>query len=395
MTKLLKDVKIARVSTVPFFVLTQLRSQLEAISEAGANVTVITSDDEEDDSINQLNYCKFKPVYIAREINIKADIATLFRLIKLFKTEGFDIVHSTTPKAGLLCALAAKLSRIPIRLHTFTGQPWVTMNGIKKSIVKFCDKLISSLNTHTYVDSFSQREFLIENKVVDKAKTTVLGSGSLAGVNTLRFNAANFSDLDRKKIRERYNISETALVLLFVGRITRDKGIFELIEAFSLLENNSELVLLVVGPFEQELEQEIRAFAKRLCGEKVIFTGFCSEPESFMAITDILCLPSYREGFGTVIIEAAAMGVPVVGTKIYGLTDAVVEGITGSLVEPRNVQQLTQAIQQLISDKDLRSSMGQSAKTRALNEFDSKKCGTLLVNEYKKLLDSYKANRVC
>ena len=392
MINLLKGIKVARVSTIPFFVLTQLRSQLEAISDAGAKVTVIASDDEVSDSINQLKYCEFKPIYIAREINIKADIATLFQLVKLFKKENFDIVHSTTPKAGLLCALAAKLSKVPVRLHTFTGQPWVTMSGIKRNIVKFCDKLIGFLNTHTYVDSFSQLEFLIETKVVNQEKTTVLGSGSLAGVNLSRFNSDNFSAEDREKIRKQYKISETTLVLLFVGRITRDKGIFELIEAVSRLESNQDFVLLVVGPFEQDLEQEIRAFAQRLCGEKVIFTGFCSEPEKFMAITDILCLPSYREGFGTVIIEAAAMGIPVVGTRIYGLTDAVIDGETGCLVEPKNVQELTQAIQKLISDLDLRLTMGQKAKTRALNEFDSKKCGALLVSEYRKLLDTHKSN---
>ncbi|MDR3442161.1 MAG: glycosyltransferase family 4 protein [Legionella sp.] len=383
----LENVKIARVSTVPFFILAHLRSQLEIVNAAGADITVVASEDEKSDAINQLHYCKFKPIYIAREISLIADVITLFQLVKLFKTEQFDIVHSSTPKAGLLCALAAKLSKIPVRLHTFTGQPWVTMEGIKKSIVKFCDKIINSLNTHNYVDSFSQREFLIENKVVTPEKITVLGSGSFGGVNLEKFNAKKFSDADRKQTKETLGINHDALILLFVGRVTRDKGIFELIEAFSLLETNNSR-LLIVGPFELGLEQEIRNLAKHLCGDRIIFTGFCAEPERMMAVSDILCLPSYREGFGTVVIEAAAMSIPTIGTRIYGLTDAIVDGATGWLIQPKNVLQLKEAMQQLITDAPLRQSMGQNAYTRAVNEFDSKKCGALLVNEYKRLLNN-------
>jgi glycosyltransferase involved in cell wall biosynthesis len=387
MVKRLQNTRVARVSTVPFFVLTQLVTQLEAINHAGASVTVITSDDELGHNLGALNYCKFNPIYIAREISFFADLVALFKLWRFFREQRFDIVHSTTPKAGLLCAIAGWLAGVPIRLHTFTGQAWITMKGPKKGIVKFCDKLITLFNTRCYADSFSQRDFLVNNKVARQEKLAVIGSGSLAGVDINRFSQDGFSIEEKKEIRCSLNLSDETMVLLFVGRVTKDKGLYELLEVMrDLLAEGHDVSLLIVGPFEQQFEQEIRPYAQQLCGNKVQFTGFSSEPEYFMAVADILCIPSYREGFGTVVIEAAAMGIPVVGTNIYGLTDAVVNGKTGLLVEKKNVVELRDALHKLVNDKHLRKKLGANAKQRAINEFDSKKCGELLVMEYERLL---------
>ncbi|KTC81415.1 glycosyltransferase family 4 protein [Legionella brunensis] len=388
MAKKIKLARIARVSTIPLFVFTQLRTQLEAIGDTGADITIITSPDELLSTM-KISHCKLKTVRIVREISLFSDIISLISLIKMFRSGQFDIVHSNTPKAGLLCAIAARFAQIPIRLHTFTGQTWVTMSGIKKSIVKACDKLIGVLNTHCYADSPSQRHFLIQSKVIKPEKISVLGIGSLAGVNIARFNPTNYTEADKNKIRDSVKVKQNDLVLLFVGRITKDKGIFELIKAFGeLIKNEKEISLIVVGPFEQGIEQDVRVLAQQCAGDKVIFPGFCVEPENFIVIADILCLPSYREGFGTVVIEAAAMGVPTVGTNIYGLTDAIVDGKTGLLVEPKNVEQLTAALKRLVLDEELRAIMGKNAQKRAINEFDSKKFGHLVVEEYERLLNS-------
>ncbi len=385
---------IARVATVPLFVVTHLSAQLAAIADSGASVTVITSPDELSMSLPSTQY-RFKPVYIARKIHLLSDLISLIKLVKLFRKERYHIVHSTTPKAGLLCALAAKLAGVPIRLHTYTGQTWITLSGFKKTVVKFCDKLIGGCNTHCYADSTSQKEFLIKNKIIKQKNISVLGSGSLSGVDIKRFEEANFPKHEKIKIRTQLGI-KAEIVLLFLGRITKDKGIFELIESFSqLLQENLSLKLIIAGPFEDNLEQSFKAYAQQLCGsEKVLFLKFCEKPENLIAITDILCLPSYREGFGTVAIEAAAMGVPTVGTKIYGLTDAIVDGQTGLLVEPRNTTQLTRALKTLISNEQLRVTMGQHAKERAIKEFDSRIVSHLVVNEYSRLLSEYKENKL-
>ena len=137
----LQGVRVARVSTISFSTLTQLCPQLEAINRVGGQITIITSEDELSDELRKLEFCSFKLIHIARKISIFSDMASLFKLWKLFRSQRFDIVHSITPKAGFLCAIASRLARIPIRLHTYTGQPWVTMQGMKKNIVKFCDKV--------------------------------------------------------------------------------------------------------------------------------------------------------------------------------------------------------------------------------------------------------------
>jgi glycosyltransferase involved in cell wall biosynthesis len=393
MTKQLHNVHIARVSTVPLFMVTLLRTQLQAINNAGATVTVICSNDELSDSIYRLTNCQFKPLYIAREISLMADAISLLRLIRIFYSEKYDIVHSTTPKAGLLCAIAAKLAGVPIRIHTFTGQSWVTANGIKKAVLKFCDKLIGLLNIHCYADSRSQLDFLVRKKIVDQTKIAVIGEGSVAGVDIERFNEKKYSEKNKKDIRTSLNINDSSLILLFVGRVTKDKGIFELVESVgNLIRKGHDVVLLIVGPFEKGLESQIRAHGQKLCEQKVVFEGFSSEPENFMAVADILCLPSYREGFGSVVIEAAAMGVPAVGTRIYGLVDAIVDGVTGLLIEPRNIIQLTAALERLVSDDQLRMQMKRQAKKRALSLFNSVEFGKLWVNEYEKLISEIKKN---
>ncbi|ASQ46400.1 glycosyltransferase family 4 protein [Legionella clemsonensis] len=389
MAKKIESARIARVSTVPLFVYTLLRTQVEAIANTGAEVTIITSPGDLHHSIQPICNCQYEHVKIAREISIISDLKTLIKLVMLFHVKKFDIVHSNTPKAGLLCAIAAKLTGTPIRLHTFTGQTWATASGIKRAILKFCDKVISRLNTHCYADSPSQQDYLIKNKVIHEKKISVLGKGSLAGVNLSRFSQSNFSEVDKKAVCDSLNIKKDQLVVLFVGRVTRDKGIFELIESFGqLLENNVDAVLLIVGPFEQDIEQKARMHAQKHCKKNVIFVGFCPQPEKFMAIADILCLPSYREGFGTVVIEAAAMEVPAIGTKIYGLTDAIVDGETGLLVEPKNVEQLTVALKTLASNPELRQKMAKNAKARAIREFDSGAFGDLVINDYKNLLNN-------
>lgn len=352
------------------------------------DVCIITSNDELGNSVQEIKGGRFKPVIISREINLLSDLKALFKLWQLLRKEYFDIIHSTTPKADLLCAIATKLAGVPICIHTFTGQAWVTMTGLKKRIVQWSDKLIAKLNSMCYADSFSQRDFLISNRIVAKDKIKVIGSGSLAGVDVDRFSQGRFSIDEKSKFKASLNIDEFAKVLLFIGRVTKEKGVFELFEAVKhTIQQGHNIVLIVIGPFEQQNEQEVRLIAKQHCGDRVRFMGFQEYPENYLAITDLLCLPSYREGFGTVVIEAAAMQVPVVGTNIYGLVDAVVNEETGILVEPRNVSQLADAIEKLIADDALRAQLGLQAKERAISEFSSAKCAEFLVNEYNSLLN--------
>lgn len=379
----LQGVRVARVSTVAFFVETQLHAQIATIVQAGAQVTVVASEDGLEREIPGSCYVS---IDIPRKIEIFRDFSALIKLWLFFRRSDFKIVHSTTPKAGLLCCLAAKFAGVPVRLHTFTGQPWVGLTGVKRFLSKGSDKLIALLNTHCYADSCSQKDFIVESGVSRSERISVLGSGSLAGVDLERFNPSRFSDADKSKLKAELGITPSFPVLLFVGRLSRDKGIVELLAAYQeLITENGGAFLVLLGPHETNIDSFLDRLTEAV-KEKIIMPGFSSEPERFMAIADILLLPSYREGFGTVVIEAAAMSVPAIGTDIYGLSDAIVDGKTGLLVPVKNVDKLAKAINLLLHDDDLRLEMGISARRRVEEEFSHIHTSELLIEEYVRLL---------
>lgn len=380
----LRGVRIARISTVPFFVVAQLKHQIAMLGKQGARVTVVTSKEPELTLLEGLTGVTCVPIDIPRSISPWRDLLALFRLFLFFKREHIQIVHSTTPKAGLLTALAAFFAGVPVRLHTFTGQPWVSMRGAKRWLARVSDKLIGNLNTRCYADSVSQRQFLIAQGVVDSGRLFVIGAGSLAGVDVQRFDRNRFPQRQCESMRQSLGIPGDAPVLLFLGRITVDKGVRELLQAFELLKAAaSDAHLVFVGRLD--VESGVSGVIslhdiERLGNAHVV--GYTESPEAYLAIADILCLPSYREGFGTVVIEAAAMGVPTVGTDIYGLSDAVVHGETGLLVPPRNAKELASALGKLLADRPLQKRMGESAKRRAYDLFDAKKVNGKVVDEY-------------
>ena len=377
----LKKISIARVSTVPFFVNTQLTSQIEYLANSGCDVTVICSDGD----IKAKNV-NFLPVEIPRKVNLIKDFQACYKLYTTFKSQGFDVVHSTTPKAGLLCSLAGFFSRTPVRIHTFTGQTWAEEKGWKRQFFKLIDKLIVALNTHSYADSPSQRQFLINEKIARPNKLTCLGQGSLSGVDLQRFDPEIWLK-EKSEIVEKLSISKEAFVYLFVGRVTIDKGIRELLEAFSkVLAVIPSAMLIVVGPIEDGVKNLIEKYQK-LLGQALVINGFSAEPEKFFAIADVLVLPSYREGFGTTVIEAAAMGLPTIGTDIYGLKDAILDKTTGVLVPVRKVEQLYDSMLNLQTDLELRLRLSKNSKERAENLFSSEFLSKLTLQEYQRWLE--------
>lgn len=381
--------RIARISTVPYFVVSQLSGQIGFLVQNDASVTVITSDGEELDKLRTaIPSLNIETMEIARKISLVQDMGALFRLFLLFRRGRFDIVHSTTPKAGLITAIAGKLAGVPVRLHTFTGQQWVHLHGPVRWVSRWSDWLVGKLNTHCYADSESQRQFLVEDGLISQQSMSVIGAGSLAGVDMDRFNPAKFSTQAKEATRRELGIPEQSPVLLFVGRITADKGVRELIAAFKGLKQKGIPVHLVMaGPLDTgKGNEDIAADLGTGGGHDVHLVGYTECPEKYMAIADILCLPSYREGFGTVVIEAAAMGVPTVGTNIYGLSDAVRNGETGILVEPRDPVALEAALSQLLQDERQRDGMGMAARQRVEKLFDANHVNREVFEEYRRLL---------
>lgn len=320
----------------------------------------------------------FFPLQICRKISIIKDILALISLWRLFRKEKFDSVHSITPKAGLLTMLAAKFAGIQLRFHTFTGQVWATQQGGRRIVLKELDRVLAMSATHVFADSESQRLFLINNKVVKSSAINVLADGSISGVDVNRF---KYNESIRLKIRAGCQIPSDAIVFLFVGRLTYDKGLLDLLSAFaSAAEKCVNIHLMIVGPDEDGLESKVSILLQKFSG-RVHRVGFTNSPEDYMTAADVFCLPSYREGFGSVIIEAASVGLPTIASRIYGITDAIEDGVTGILHSPASVLDISEAMLFFASNAAARCKMGAAARVRANNIF-SEACVTKAFSDF-------------
>lgn len=322
-------------------------------------------------------------VAIERPVALGADLAALYRLSTHLRRGSFDAVHSITPKAGLLAMAAARLARVPVRIHWFTGQVWVTRSGSRRLLLKKLDQVTATFATHLLVDSPSQMAFLASEGVAPSAKMRVLGSGSVCGVDISRFRR----DVTwRTEMRCRLNVPEAATLFAFLGRCTIDKGLMDLARAFNeLCARRDDCYLVVAGPDEDGVLPEMLQF----CGsarDRVRRLDYVDATERVLAAADVLCLPSYREGFGSVILEAAAAGAPSVGSRIYGIVDAIEDGVTGLLHEPRDPRDLCKKMLRLAEEPALRVSLGHRAQVRATAKFQQAMLTAALVDYYHEVI---------
>lgn len=309
----------------------------------------------------------FQPLKIERDISLLRDFLALITLIKLFHKHKFDCVHSLTPKAGLLAMVAARVTGVPVRVHTFTGQVWVSKTGFSRWLLKHLDMVMVWAATDLLADGFEQVDFLVNEGVVLPAQIKVLANGSICGVDSERF-APNESI--RKLIRSRFQISDEDVVVLYLGRLKRDKGVDDLCAAIEVLaDSNPNVHLLLVGPDEDGLEGEVSDIAIKFQGRVHRVADVTQTPEHFMAASDIFCLPSHREGLNVTLLESASMSVPAVASRIYGVTEVVVDGETGILHEQRNIADLAAALQKMVASSELRLRMGVAARERVLRLF--------------------------
>jgi glycosyltransferase involved in cell wall biosynthesis len=347
------------------------------------DLTVITNTDDQ----NFLAYLgvplKVTPLVIERNVSLWRDLKALTQLFFIFYRERFDLVHSLSPKSGLLAMIAAWIAIVPVRIHTFQGEVWITRKGLWRSFLKFLDKLVARCATNLLVVSFSELKFLVEQGVVSHGKSQVLANGSICGVDTVRFKP---DFIARSRTRASLGIPESDTVILYLGRLTMDKGLLDQVDAFSRVAAIYENVhLLVVGPDEEGMQKKM----KIRCVNGLLrlhFADYTASPEHYMAGADILCLPSYREGFGLVLIEAAATGLATIGSRIYGITDAIVENETGLLFTAGDVGDLTNKIEILIEDPTLRRVLGENGQVRINRDFSKELVLSELLRYYKNLL---------
>jgi len=357
--------RICMVATVPFAFNVFMRSHIDLL-KVDYDVTLVANGaaDELEGLLGE--HVTFVAMPIERKISLKEDVLALIKLWLFFRREKFDGVCSLLPKSGLLAMLAARFSGIPVRLNIFNGEVWANDRGFMRHLLKFTDRVIVACATHLLAVSPSQRDFLVQNRIVKVGKMGVVANGSITGVDENRFKP---DAVERVRLRASHQIPPNAVVFLFLGRVNRDKGVLDLIRAFvRVAQTNASHHLLVVGPDEEGLDAELSKLADRF-PERVHRVGFTDHPESYMAVGDVICLPSYREGFGMVLIEAAAAGLPAIASRIYGITDAVEEGVTGVLHQAGNANQIAEAMLLIGGDETMRRGMAEAARRRAIEEF--------------------------
>jgi glycosyltransferase involved in cell wall biosynthesis len=369
--------KICLIVSSPITIKVFLLNHLIALSKI-YDVTIIAND--ADDQLKEIikDDIKIISLPIDRNITLLNDALVLIKLIGILKKEKFDLIHSVTPKAGLFSVLAGKIASTPIRIHTFTGQVWASRNGIVRVLLKSADKTIALLSTNILADSNSQMQYLIKEKIVSPDKISVLANGSISGVNTNKF-VPNLQI--RESLRNQLGITNAGVVFLFIGRLKRDKGVLDLCLAFKEKFNDEDnAYLLLVGPDEERLSGAIDQL--NIKKDKLCIVPYTDEPEKFMAAADVLCLPSYREGFGSVIIEAAACGLPAIGSRIYGVIDAISENESGLLHIPGDIKALVRLMQVLYADSDKRINIGKAARIRVERLFSAERVTAAWLDYY-------------
>jgi glycosyltransferase involved in cell wall biosynthesis len=381
---------LVHVTTVPdsliFF-----RGQVRYLKEKGVQVHVVSSPGALLTETGTKENIPVHSIAMAREINLQKDLRALAQLFFLFKFLKPDIVHAHFPKGGLLGVIAARMARVPIVIYGMRGLRFDTANGIARKILYYAEALSCRLADQVICNSFAIWNRAIAFRLCGKDKIRVLGAGSSNGVDAEdRFNPLKLPSNLRGEMRQRYEIPADSLVLGFVGRIVRDKGIVELTEAWSILSKKfPSLYLMLIGPIESH--DPVRAGVLDRLGSdpRVIFVGPVKDVAPYYGAIDLLALPTYREGFPNTPLEAAAMQLPVVATRVDGCTEAVADGATGLLVPPGQGILLAEAIESLLMDPEKRKEMGKRGRERVLRKFRPEIIWQALYENYVELLSRH------
>ena len=362
---------------------------VRALRDGGFDPILMSSPGEQLEYIAEKTGVQHAAIPMRREIAPLSDLKSLWRLYRLMRRTRPAITNVGTPKAGLLGGLAAWLAGVPCRIYTLHGLRLETTAGWKRTLLRWTERLACSCAHRVICVSPSLRRRAVELKLVSAEKTAIMGSGSSCGVDVQRFSPQVVNAAVRNRLAERLGIPNGVPVIGFVGRFTRDKGIPELVAAFGQLRQTwPDLRLLLVGDFEDgdPVSPGIRHQIET--DSHIVRTGFVADAAPYYGLMEVVALPTYREGFPVVSIEAQACGVPVVTTTATGAVDSIVDGITGFFVPVGNAPALAARIDQLLRDPQLRARMGQSGRALVVREFRQEAVGQALLEEYRRMLRS-------
>ncbi len=380
--------KIIRITTVPMSLKYLLKGQMSFMSQNGLDVIMVSSDGQELEEVIKSEKCNHYIVPLTRKITILKDLKATYNLYKLIRREKPDIVHTHTPKAGIIGMLSSFFARVPIRLHTVAGLPLMESTGFKRIVLNFVEKLTYKCSTKVYPNSYGLKKIILKYKFTSEKKLEVIGNGSSNGIDTSYFDPELFSIKDKEVLKTNLGINKTDFIFVFVGRIVSDKGINELVEAFDkicLVEEN--IKLLLVGPFEDELDplqKKIKLLINN--NENIISVGYQNDVRPYFSISNCLVFPSYREGFPNVVMQAGAMKLPSIVSDINGCNEIIENNINGLVIKVKSVDAIYDAMINLTSDKLLFNKLRLNSRDRIRINYERISYWNLLLNEYENLI---------
>ena len=386
--------KLIRITTVPLSLKVLLKGQLRFMASNGFDVKGVSSEGKELREVHENEGIAVEAITMSRKITPFQDLKSLWEMWNFLRKEKPQIVHTHTPKAGIIGMLAARLAGVPHRLHTVAGLPLMEATGTKRKILNFVEKLTYSSATRVYPNSKGLYDFILQNNFTQSNKLKIIANGSSNGINTTFFSPDQVSETEWVALREKLNIQPDDFVFVFVGRIVSDKGINELIKAFSELQavENNELMgikLLLVGGLENDLDPlNPETLAEINQNKDIISVGFQQDVRPFFAISDALAFPSYREGFPNVVMQAGAMGLPSIVSDINGCNEIIVEGENGLIIPPKNVEKLKEKMLTLAGDKNLYIKLKENSRRMIENRYEQSVVWNALLEEYEGLLQS-------
>lgn len=393
--------KLFRITTVPVSVEKLLGKQLTFMNQF-YEVSAISSDKEDLERVGQELGVKTKAIEMTRKITPIQDLKSLWQMYCYFKKEKPDIVHTHTPKAGLIGMIAAKLAGIKVRLHTVAGLPLMETSGVKRKVLNLVEKLTYACATKVYPNSYGLKDFILKEKFCPPHKLKVIGNGSTNGIDTTYFDPALFSPNQKKEIRQQWQLEDDDFVWIFVGRLVKDKGINELVAAFRQLteefndsENKNSTVdnirnrapkLLLVGALEPELDPLLPETLREMEHNKNILTvGYQKDVRPYLAAADALIFPSYREGFPNVVMQAGAMELPAIVTNINGCNELIKNNENGMIISVKNKDQIYNALLKLMADLSLYNKLKSQAREYIVQHYDQKLIWNAILEEYREL----------
>jgi glycosyltransferase involved in cell wall biosynthesis len=377
--------KVIRTSTVAISLNYLLKGQLAFLNEH-YEVIAVSGKDDDLEIVAEREKIKVIPVKMERSISLIKDVKSLLQLYFLFKNEKPNIVHSITPKAGLLSMLAAKFACVPVRVHTFTGLVFPSKKGFFQKLLIFMDKVLCKCATHVYPEGEGVKNDLIRFNITEKP-LKVIANGNINGIDVEYFNPKHLAIEEQQNLKNNLGISESDFVYIFVGRLVNDKGINELVKAFSKLSKEIlNIKLLLVGSFEEDLDPlEKETFHEIKNNKNIISVGFQKNVRSYYAISNVLVFPSYREGFPNVVLQAGAMGLPSVVTNINGSNEIISDLKNGLVIPVKDTLALINAMKNIINVK-IYSKLKNNSREMIVNRYDQQLVWQATLDEYEKIL---------